>query len=221
MRIRKYDSSGDVQFGQSINSYDINSPNAVANAVASRLNLWLGEWFLDTSDGTAWKTRVLGKYTASIRDDVIRARVLSTPGVLSISKYSSSSNNSLRAFSVNMTIDTIYSGQAVIATRAAAYVPTPVTYVPPPSTTAPTSPIAPPNIVPTISPNAILDSAGNVLTDSGGSVLLDDTGSTPIVPVVPVTPTPPAPVTTPNLTTRAGVPLLTHSGLPIFYVVGN
>lgn len=115
MRYRKLDAKGDYVFGGGLNAFYIDVPEAVAQAVATRLKLQLGEWFLDTTDGTPWNTRVLGKYTGNTRDVVIKARVLATQGVVRISNYDSQVGVlAPRAFTVQMQIDTIY-GRVLLA----------------------------------------------------------------------------------------------------------
>jgi hypothetical protein len=113
MKYRQLDANGDYTFGGGQAAFFINSPETVAQAVVTRLKLNLGEWFLDTSDGTPWETKVLGKYTGSVRDPVVKSRVLGTLGVVSISNYSSQVNPQ-RAYSVNMQLTTVY-GAVVVA----------------------------------------------------------------------------------------------------------
>lgn len=83
-------------------------PDAPAQAVATRLRLQLGEWFIDRREGTPWKTKVLGRRTASTRDPVIRKRILGTQGVTGISAYFSGLDREAREFDVQATIDTVY-----------------------------------------------------------------------------------------------------------------
>lgn len=113
MRYRKLDVNGDYTFGGDQRAFYVNVPAAPAQAVKTRLGLELGEFFLDTSDGTNWRTGVLGRYTAAIRDDTLRARILGTPEVTGIASYSSSVDGITRTFNVSATIDTSY-GQVKI-----------------------------------------------------------------------------------------------------------
>ena len=83
----------------------------------TRLELFLGEWFLDTSAGTPYLTKVLGKYTESTRDATLRSRILGTTGVKSLLAYGSQLNRDTRIFSVQATVDTIY-GQATMTQGA-------------------------------------------------------------------------------------------------------
>ena len=52
MRYRKLDDSGDFMFGHGQADFHHNTPEAVAQAVATRLRLFSGEWFLDVTEGT-------------------------------------------------------------------------------------------------------------------------------------------------------------------------
>ena len=114
MRYRALSPSGDYTFGQGQANFLINSPAAVAQSVMTRLKLWLGEWFLDNTEGTPWLTEVLGTGTKPLYDMAIRSRVLQTPGVTGITNYSSSLDPKSRNLSVNMTINTQY-GAAPVA----------------------------------------------------------------------------------------------------------
>lgn len=113
MRYRKLDDNGDYTLGTNQDFWE-NSPEAVAQAVKTRLALFRGEWALDTDDGTPWNTDILGKSLAAGRDAVLRARILGTPGVQQISAFASTFNPDSRQYSVSATIDTIY-GQATIS----------------------------------------------------------------------------------------------------------
>jgi hypothetical protein len=108
VRYRKLDANGDMQFGRGLSDFWINVPDAVAQAVETRLALQLGEWFLDTTDGTPWNTRVLGKYTGSTRDAVLQARTLGTPNLTGIASFSSGLNRETRAYTVKIVADTAY-----------------------------------------------------------------------------------------------------------------
>ena len=113
MIYRKLDKNGDYVFGVAM-PFFVNVPDAIAQAVLTRLRLWQGEWFLDTTDGTQYMQNVLGAVHGHDPDAAIRARVLGTPGVTAILAYSSSRDPRTRKLLVGMTIDTIY-GQASTA----------------------------------------------------------------------------------------------------------
>lgn len=106
MRYRQLDPSGDYTIGK---PFLINSPQAVAQAVQTRLALNMGEWFTDTSDGTPWQTEVLGhRYAGRNPDAAIKARILATPGVQQLSNYTSVFDGQTRKLTVTANLDTVY-----------------------------------------------------------------------------------------------------------------
>jgi hypothetical protein len=108
MRVRKLAPGNDFSFGNGSLDYYFNVPNAVGQNVETGLMLWLGEWYLDTSQGTPWIEGVLGKHTQAVADGTIQNQVANTVGVVNISSYSSQFNSEKRSMSVQLSIDTIY-----------------------------------------------------------------------------------------------------------------
>ena len=108
MRYRKLDEDDDYFFGTGAVNFHINSPEAVAQAILTRLRLWMGEWFADTSDGTGWNQSILGKQSGNLYELTLRQRVLETPGVQSIEEFQSSLDAEARKLSVSMTVNTMY-----------------------------------------------------------------------------------------------------------------
>lgn len=116
MRYRPLSPTGDYTIGQ---KWLVNSPQTVAQAIGTRLKLWLGEWFLDTTDGTPYLTQVLGERygknpDTAIKnpDAAIKRRILGTPGVSQLLSYSSSFNapaDGPRTLTINAQVQTIYS----------------------------------------------------------------------------------------------------------------
>lgn len=115
MRVRAYDENGDYRFG-GLNQFLVDTPEAVAQAIQSRLALWTGEWFLDTGEGTDFNGSILGYGTAAVRDLVIQDRILGTPGVREIIDYSSDVDERARRLKVSATVDTLY-GQVSFTSR--------------------------------------------------------------------------------------------------------
>ena len=112
MRYRALSPTGDYQFGKA-GIFFMDSPQAVAQAIQTRLALWTGEWFLDATEGTQWVGGVVGHNTQATRDLVIKERVLDTPGVVSIDSYGSSVAN--RVMTATARVTTAY-GAATITT---------------------------------------------------------------------------------------------------------
>jgi len=108
MRYRKLDENGDYVFGAGVNDFHTNTPEAVAQAVMTRLKLWVGEWFTDTSDGTGWNQSVLGKQSGNLYELTLRQRVLETPGVQSIEDFSGTLDPETRKLTISIVINTIY-----------------------------------------------------------------------------------------------------------------
>ena len=106
-----------MTFGAGSANFLVNSPDAVAQAIMTRLRLELGEWFLDVTEGTAYQTQVLGYGTAKSRDIEVRNRILGTQGVSDIAEYSSA-NDSHRNFSVRGVVNTLYGAANIGATDA-------------------------------------------------------------------------------------------------------
>ncbi len=87
MRYRTLSATGDYVFGQGTIEFLVDSPEAVAQAVQTRLLLMTGEWFLDSTEGTPYNTEILGEHTQGLYDQAIKERILDTPGVVAIIEY--------------------------------------------------------------------------------------------------------------------------------------
>lgn len=109
MRYRKLTATGDYSFGNGQLDFYNNVPEAVGQSVMTRLLLWLGEWYLDTTKGTPYLQGILGKYSQTVADVTIQDQVLQTTGVVNISNFASELNPNTRAYSVpTLDINTIY-----------------------------------------------------------------------------------------------------------------
>ncbi len=51
MRLRKFDESADYRFGQGASQFWKDQPDGVAQKVGQRLQLWRGQWYLDSGEG--------------------------------------------------------------------------------------------------------------------------------------------------------------------------
>lgn len=109
MRVRKVDAIGDRVFGGDQLAIWRDVPDAVAQVVESRLNLWQGQWYLDRAEGTPYEQQVLGRRTEGLRDVALRYRILDTPGVVSLKSYGSVLDRQTRGFKVSAQIVTAYS----------------------------------------------------------------------------------------------------------------
>lgn len=113
MKYRRLNPDGDYDFGQGLSNFHTDNTDTIAQAVATRLRLWLAEWFLDQTDGTPYSNQMLGKYTQQAYDAAIQARILGTQGVTGIAFYQSSRDGQNRRLTIQAIIDTVY-GQTQI-----------------------------------------------------------------------------------------------------------
>lgn len=111
MRYRQLAPNGDSTIFSGDTLFLVNSPAAVAQAVLTRLRLWQGEWFLDTTLGVPFLTQVIGRNTQAVRDTAVQATILGTPGVNQILSYQSQLVG--RNLMIQVTIDTIYGSTAI------------------------------------------------------------------------------------------------------------
>ncbi|EEV6134190.1 hypothetical protein KZ564_000082 [Escherichia coli] len=108
MRYRREDADGDYTFGSGDDTWLINSPEAVAQAVKTRFELWYGQWFLDTTEGTPWIQSVLGRQKPETYNLAIRKRILETQGVKSILSFNTTVDTTTRRVMFSAEIDTFY-----------------------------------------------------------------------------------------------------------------
>lgn len=104
MTVRKLDANGDLALGQ-VKLLTGYSAEEVAQNVRTRLKFFLGEWFLNTADGTDWFGGVLGKGSRlATRESIIRRRILLTPGCVGMTAFSVTSDAVTRQLTVAATI---------------------------------------------------------------------------------------------------------------------
>lgn len=113
MRYRKLSPDNDYTFGGGQLNFYRDEPAAVGQAALTRLLLWLGEWYLNTDDGTPYMLGVLGKHSQTSADATIQNQVLGTQGLVDITNYNSVIEPNSRGYSATMDIDTIYGPTAV------------------------------------------------------------------------------------------------------------
>lgn len=98
----------DYTFGHGIDDFFVDEVAAPAQAVLTRLMLLRGEWFVDTDDGTAWATRVLGRNTGSTYDPEIQSRIIGTKDVRGLIRYESINNAETRELTIRAAIETTF-----------------------------------------------------------------------------------------------------------------
>lgn len=115
MKYRQLSSTGDYTFGLGGGNFYQDVPAAVGQAVMTRLRVFEGEWFLDTTYGTPYSSQILGAGKISTYDAAIQQVILGTQGVTSIAAYASGVDPTTRAAAITCTINTQY-GQTQITT---------------------------------------------------------------------------------------------------------
>lgn len=114
MITRRLAADFDMTFGHSLVDYLRDDEEAVGQNIRTRLLLILGEWFLDTTEGTPWRA-ILGvkPFDRVFSEAALRRRVLGTYGVAEIVALSLIFNSSTRHAVVSIAVRTIYSGTLV------------------------------------------------------------------------------------------------------------
>jgi hypothetical protein len=108
MRYRKLDTNGDMNFGNQQADFYRDNPEAVAQAVWTRLRLWVGEWFIDTTEGTPYQQAALGTNKKATIGPAIRERILGTQNVTSIESFNVSIDADNRTATVSAVINTAF-----------------------------------------------------------------------------------------------------------------
>ncbi len=121
MRYRRLTSTGDYSFGNSQNDFYRDVPEAVGQAVQTRILLWLGEWFLNIDEGTPFMLAILGKHSKEEANVAIQDRVLNTQGMVDIQNFESDIDPDTRLMTMSMDIDTIYGPTALQISQYANY----------------------------------------------------------------------------------------------------
>lgn len=77
---------------------------AIRQRLVARLQMFLGEWFLDTSSGAAWLQKVLIKPADIVKaESEIKRVILQTSGVVSLEALESDFDRSTRELPVSFT----------------------------------------------------------------------------------------------------------------------
>ena len=108
MKYRSLDADGDYNFGSQLASFLVDSPETVAQAILTRLQLFRGEWFPDTSVGAPTLEAAFGEGASGAYDREVQTIILETPGVLEFVSYYSFMDTT-RHLHIECTISIIYS----------------------------------------------------------------------------------------------------------------
>lgn len=87
---------------------------ATRQAVIRRLRLFLGEYFLDATDGTGWFSGILGKTRQDFAEAALKRRIITTPGIIGISSFSLTVEPRERRISVQASVIDVNNEQLLI-----------------------------------------------------------------------------------------------------------
>lgn len=106
MTVRALDINGDIVTS---GTQFLSSQAEIAQTIKTRLNLFLGEYFRDITDGTAWFQKIFTKQTSlANKEAVIKSRILNTEGVLKLTSFTTDFDLSTRAYTVTVGVLTQY-----------------------------------------------------------------------------------------------------------------
>jgi hypothetical protein len=121
MRVRMLSPTGDMTFGNGLQNFWNNVPQAVGQVVQTSMLLWLGEWYLDTTAGMPWIQGVLGKHNQDTADATVQDYISNIQGVTDIESFESVDTQSDRSYAAETTIDTLYGQTSVQVTNGTLY----------------------------------------------------------------------------------------------------
>ena len=79
----------------------VDGQQETARNIFYRLRLFLGEYFLDVSDGTPWFQGILGKAPQDVAETNIKRRILSAPRVAGIERFTFATDRRQRRLTVS------------------------------------------------------------------------------------------------------------------------
>jgi len=119
MIYRRLDENHDMCFGRGKQDFledSVGNPEAIAQAIKTRLLLFLGEWWMDLYDGLPLWEQILGQRidNKNIINEILIDRIkgLLLPdnqyGVIGVTEVTSEYNSDSRKYTFSCVVDTIY-----------------------------------------------------------------------------------------------------------------
>lgn len=117
MQVRRLDKHGDlVTRGRMFQT----GREAIAQTVVTRLKLFLGEYFRDTTDGTPWFQNILGKFeNINAVEAILRNRIARTEGVVRLLTFQLQFDLDSRTLTVQSQILTVYGEEDISFSQVA------------------------------------------------------------------------------------------------------
>lgn len=111
MRYRQLDENEDYYMGMGSSTGVVERTDAVAQAILTRLRLYLEEWWEDQSEGLPYFQSIAGAYLSKgieVIDRIIADRIQKTKDVVSIDSFTSTFNENTRKYTFNCIVNTRY-----------------------------------------------------------------------------------------------------------------
>lgn len=87
---------------------------ATRQGVIRRLRLFLGEYFLDATDGTPWFNGILGKTDQGMAEASLKQRIITAPGVVGLTAFSFVIDSRSRSITVEASVIDVNNEQLLI-----------------------------------------------------------------------------------------------------------
>jgi hypothetical protein len=99
--IRNFENGDIVTSG---NKQFLYGQESTANGLYHRLRMFLGEFFLDVSDGTPWFQSILGKTPQDVAEINVKQRILTSPDVVGITSFTFGSDANARRVDIQASV---------------------------------------------------------------------------------------------------------------------
>lgn len=116
MRVRRIDANNDWTFGRGRNSYAATS-ESVGQRVRTRLQSFMGDWFLDLDHGLPWFARFEKPADLALLEADVKRCVLETPGVQALTAFSIALDPDTRKCTIAVTATDIYGGELQVSAQ--------------------------------------------------------------------------------------------------------
>lgn len=118
MTVRKLNEQGDIVTSGA--DVFINEREEIAQTCVTRLKLFLGEYFRDTTDGTPWFQQILGKFESlNTIESILRNRIARTPGVVRLLSFNLDYDLQSRSITISSYVLTQFGETEVLYNGAA------------------------------------------------------------------------------------------------------
>jgi hypothetical protein len=114
MIVRALDNLGDWQFGQGLNNY-LKGQAAIGQSIQTRISMWANDCFFSQNGWIDWLNLLGSKNTLGL-DLAIKTIILNSYGVLSLTELTSILDPTLRSYTVQYSVTTIFSIQTLTST---------------------------------------------------------------------------------------------------------